>query len=49
MEENKNKKPMDIVAEQKLEKWLKDVGLSDEEGFVTDNRKEGENTEEKRK
>lgn len=29
VEENKNKKPMDIVAEQKLEKWLKDVGLSD--------------------
>ena len=41
MEENKNKKPMDIVAEQKLEKWLKDVGLSDGEGFVTDNQKEG--------
>ena len=40
MEENKNKTPMDIVAEQKLEKWLKDVGLSDGEGFVTDNRKE---------
>jgi len=48
MEENKNKKPMDIVAEQKLDKWLKDVGLSDKEGFVTDNQKEGENTEEKR-
>ena len=43
-----NKKPMNIVAEQKLEKWLKDVGLSDKEGFVSDNRKEGENTEEKR-
>ena len=41
MEENKNKKPMDIVAEQKLEKWLKDVGLSDKEGLVTDNQKEG--------
>ena len=37
-----NKKPMDIVAEQKLERWLKDVGLSDKEGFVTDNQKEGE-------
>lgn len=35
------KKPMDIVAEQKLEKWLKDVGLSDGEGFVSDNQKEG--------
>ena len=23
------KRPMDIVAEQKLERWLKDVGLSD--------------------
>jgi len=45
MEENKNKKPMDIVAEQKLEKWLKDVGLSDKEGFVTDNRKEGVDTD----
>lgn len=44
-----DKKPMDIVAEQKLEKWLKDVGLSDKEGFVSGNRKEGENTEEKRK
>ena len=49
MENQDDKKPMDIVAEQKLEKWLKDVGLSDKEGFVTDNRKEGENTEEKRK
>ena len=50
MTENQNdKKPMDIVAEQKLEKWLKDVGLSDKEGFVSGNRKEGENTEEKRK
>lgn len=48
MEENKDKTPMDIVAEQKLEKWLKDVGLSDKEGFVSGNRKEGENTEEKR-
>ena len=37
-----NKKPMDIVAEQKLERWLGDVGLSDKEGLVTDNRKEGE-------
>ena len=46
MEENKNKTPMDIVAEQKLEKWLKDVGLSDGEGFVTDNRKEGDKQEE---
>ena len=46
MEENKNKTPMDIVAEQKLEKWLKDVGLSDGEGFVTDNRKEGDEQEE---
>ena len=32
----------DRKAEEKLKKWLKDVGLSDEEGFVTDNRKEGE-------
>ena len=39
--EDKPKKPMDIVAEQKLEKWLKDAGLEDE-------KKEGENTEEKR-
>lgn len=31
MEDKSNKKPMDIVAEQKLEKWLEDVGLSDEE------------------
>lgn len=30
-EENKNKKPMDIVAEQKLEKWLKNVGLDKED------------------
>ena len=40
------KKPMDIVAEQKLKKWLKDVGLSDGEGFVTDNQKEGAEQEE---
>jgi len=46
MEENKNKKPMDIVAEQKLKKWLKDVGLSDREGFVSDNRKEGDERKE---
>ena len=31
VEENKNKKPMDIVAEQKLEKWLSVVGM-DKEG-----------------
>lgn len=48
MEDKPKKKLMDIVAEQKLEKWLKDVGLSDKEGFVTDNQKEGESTEEKR-
>lgn len=32
----------DRKAEEKLEKWLDDVGLSDKEGFVSDNRKEGE-------
>ena len=31
-----NKKPMDIVAEQKLEKWLKDVGLDKEEESEVD-------------
>lgn len=45
MEDKSNKKPMDIVAEQKLEKWLHDVGLSDNEGFVTDNQKEGADTD----
>ena len=40
------KTPMDIVAEQKLERWLKDVGLSDGEGFVSDNRKEGDERKE---
>lgn len=30
MTENQgDKKPMDAVAEEKLQKWLKDVGLSD--------------------
>jgi len=36
-----SKKPMDIVAEEKLQKWLESVGLPDREGFVTDNQKEG--------
>lgn len=35
-----DKKPMDIVAKQKLEKWLKDVGLDDE------SMKEGDGQEE---
>lgn len=35
MEENKNKKPMDIVAEQKLERWLKDVGLDKKKEIST--------------
>ena len=34
-EENKNKKPMDIVAERKLEKWLKDVGLDKKKEIST--------------
>lgn len=46
MEQEPKKKPMDIVAEQKLEKWLKDVGLSDKEGLVTGNRKEGDERKE---
>ena len=29
MEDKPNKKPMDIVAEEKLQKWLESVGLSD--------------------
>jgi len=37
-EENKNKKPMDIVAEQKLEKWLKDVGLDKEKDKHNESR-----------
>jgi len=41
MENQGDKKPMDIVAEEKLQKWLVDVGLEDE-------KKEGENAEEKR-
>ena len=46
MTENQgDKKPMDIVAEEKLQKWLVDVGLSDGESFVTENRKEGADTD----
>lgn len=37
-EENKNKKLMDIVAEQKLEKWLKDVGLDKEKDKHNESR-----------
>lgn len=40
------KKSMDIVAEQKLEKWLESVGLSDGEGLVTGNPKEGDERKE---
>ena len=39
MTENQDdKKSMDIVAEEKLKKWLRDVGLEEEEGDKHESR-----------
>ena len=41
MTENQDdKKPMDIVAEEKLKKWLKDVGLDDDTKEKDDDQNE---------
>ena len=40
MTENQDdKKPMDIVAEEKLQKWLESVGLSNEGDYASTERK----------
>lgn len=39
MTENQDdKKPIDIIAEEKLKKWLKDVGLEEKEGDKHESR-----------
>lgn len=42
MTENQgDKKPMDVVAEEKLKKWLCDVGLDEEQNSNEDNSGNG--------